>query len=142
MRVARDGRIVHLARSGRPLCAAPVPVSRGDVHLCGECLDLHLADTTTSTDIVFGEDIAHKLERALHDRYIAMPYAEYLTTQHWRHMRALAIDRYGVACALCNSSGSEVHHRTYERLGQERLDDLIVLCRSCHKKHHGIPKAA
>ncbi len=30
-----------------------------------------------------------------------------------------------------------VHHRTYERLGQEKIpDDLIVLCRSCHSREH------
>lgn len=26
----------------------------------------------------------------------------------------------------------EVHHQTYERLGQERDDDLVALCWSCH----------
>lgn len=30
-----------------------------------------------------------------------------------------------------------VHHRTYERLGKERLGDLTVLCRKCHGLFHG-----
>jgi 5-methylcytosine-specific restriction endonuclease McrA len=30
----------------------------------------------------------------------------------------------------------EVHHLTYERLGEERLTDLVALCRSCHEREH------
>jgi hypothetical protein len=30
----------------------------------------------------------------------------------------------------------EVHHRTYERLGDERDEDLEVLCTRCHEQHH------
>ncbi len=32
----------------------------------------------------------------------------------------------------------EVHHLTYERLGHEADDDLIVLCPACHREQHGI----
>ena len=28
----------------------------------------------------------------------------------------------------------ELHHKTYERLGRERIDDLELLCSSCHKE--------
>jgi len=31
----------------------------------------------------------------------------------------------------------EVHHLTYDRLGDERMDDLEVLCPDCHRKAHG-----
>jgi hypothetical protein len=31
----------------------------------------------------------------------------------------------------------EVHHRTYERLGRERPEDLLVLCEKCHAVEHG-----
>jgi 5-methylcytosine-specific restriction endonuclease McrA len=30
----------------------------------------------------------------------------------------------------------EVHHRTYERVGEERPADVIALCKACHEKHH------
>jgi 5-methylcytosine-specific restriction endonuclease McrA len=37
----------------------------------------------------------------------------------------------------------EVHHRIYERLGNEVLSYLVVLCRRCHQHYHGIlPEAA
>jgi hypothetical protein len=31
----------------------------------------------------------------------------------------------------------EVHHLTYERLGWEQPDDLLVLCERCHAVLHG-----
>lgn len=40
-------------------------------------------------------------------------------------------------CQLCNREGTmNVHHKTYERLGEEQLNDLIVLCQDCHAKFH------
>ena len=32
----------------------------------------------------------------------------------------------------------EVHHLTYERIGREHPDDLIVLCPQCHADVHGL----
>jgi replicative DNA helicase len=36
----------------------------------------------------------------------------------------------------------EVHHRTYERIGQERSEDLTVLCDVCHGLFHERTKKA
>jgi 5-methylcytosine-specific restriction endonuclease McrA len=66
-------------------------------------------------------------------------YATYLKTPEWRHRARAAKQRAGNRCALCNSDRPlEAHHRTYERIGNERQDDLIVLCSPCHRRHHGI----
>ena len=68
-----------------------------------------------------------------------MNYYEYLQSEEWQAMRAAAMRYYDNRCALCNGRDSlHVHHRTYERLGQERVNDLIVLCDSCHSRHHGV----
>lgn len=67
----------------------------------------------------------------------ALPYAAYLRTEHWMIVREAALTRAMRRCQLCNSDRSlEVHHRTYERLGAERADDLTVLCSSCHELFH------
>lgn len=64
-------------------------------------------------------------------------YAAYLESDVWRRTRDLALEYYGNACCLCNGrSRLDVHHRTYDRAGQERLADLIVLCRQCHAHFH------
>lgn len=64
-------------------------------------------------------------------------YQEYLQSAHWRTLRRKALENAEHSCQLCNSeSALNVHHRTYDRLGHERLADLIVLCRDCHAKFH------
>lgn len=70
-----------------------------------------------------------------------LPYSEYLKTDHWRAVRRAAIDHYGRRCLLCGATDASVnvHHRTYDRLGRERLHDLTVLCRDCHAAHHEEP---
>jgi hypothetical protein len=68
----------------------------------------------------------------------AMPYKEYLQTPHWKHRREARVRAAGHRCQLCNSGSVSlnVHHRTYERLGEELDGDLIVLCRACHSTFH------
>lgn len=64
-------------------------------------------------------------------------YRAYLLTDEWKRRRAIKLRQAGHRCQLCNGTGGlDVHHRTYERAGNERIDDLIVLCRSCHDVFH------
>jgi hypothetical protein len=35
-------------------------------------------------------------------------------------------------CRDCGRRGTEAHHLTYERVGRERLSDLVLLCKRCH----------
>lgn len=66
-------------------------------------------------------------------------YSAYLKTPEWQIRRQLALEFYGATCCLCNSPDHlNVHHRTYERIGQEHLRDLIVLCRPCHERYHRV----
>ncbi len=67
----------------------------------------------------------------------AMPYSEYLKTQEWIRRRQIALKIVEHRCQLCNSSDSlQVHHRTYQRLGCEKMGDLLVLCAECHTLFH------
>jgi 5-methylcytosine-specific restriction endonuclease McrA len=64
-------------------------------------------------------------------------YDSYLASPEWRDKAHAAKQRAGWQCALCSSStGLEVHHRTYRRLGSEDPSDLVVLCSHCHRTHH------
>lgn len=64
----------------------------------------------------------------------SLPYNEYRKTKHWRSLRAAVRSRAGGACEACGAQGStDTHHRSYERLGEERLSDLVALCRDCHR---------
>lgn len=65
-------------------------------------------------------------------------YAAYLTTPQWKERRAQALRRARHKCSMCSRKrGLETHHRTYERIGEELPEDLIVICRQCHGHHHG-----
>lgn len=64
-------------------------------------------------------------------------YHTYLNSPEWRTMRKRAFNHYGYLCNLCGRDDHlNVHHRTYERLGHERLSDLTILCQDCHAAHH------
>lgn len=66
-----------------------------------------------------------------------MPYDAYLRTDHWQRVRKAAIERADHRCQLCNAKAKlEVHHRTYERRGCERDNDVIALCANCHEEFH------
>lgn len=73
-------------------------------------------------------------------------YADYLLSKHWQRTRARALYMAQNRCQspLCWLQRSpaqhrvEVHHLTYERLGREWADDLIVLCVECHRRQHGL----
>lgn len=71
-----------------------------------------------------------------------MPYQEYLQTPEWQEKRKRALKKSDYRCQVCNTNSEQlnVHHRTYERRGDEIDSDLIVLCRSCHEKFHEIDK--
>ena len=63
-------------------------------------------------------------------------YEKYLTSGQWKEKRLIALERAQHKCQLCNSSVRlEVHHRTYEHLGDELPEDLTVLCADCHRAH-------
>lgn len=67
-------------------------------------------------------------------------YADYLCGEHWREkVRPEALERAGYRCQLCGVMDKtlNVHHNSYERLGNELPWDLVVLCEDCHAKYHG-----
>lgn len=67
-------------------------------------------------------------------------YHEYLRSEKWKKKRLRALKSAGFRCNICKCDGPlQVHHKTYRRLGFERLRDLQVVCGACHKKIHGIP---
>ena len=68
-----------------------------------------------------------------------MPYAQYLKTDHWQAVRKAALERADHRCQTCNTPDNlHVHHRTYENRGSERDSDVIVLCKECHERFHGV----
>lgn len=63
--------------------------------------------------------------------------AIHLKSQKWKDLRELRlkIDKY--QCCVCHEKKPlEIHHLTYDRLGNESINDLRSLCRDCHQHQH------
>jgi 5-methylcytosine-specific restriction endonuclease McrA len=71
-------------------------------------------------------------------------YNLYIRSAQWKQIREEVKERDLYSCRTCNciETGSlteselDVHHRHYGTLGNERLEDLITLCRTCHRAIH------
>lgn len=62
-------------------------------------------------------------------------YLDYLESKEWWDRRKLVLQRAGYRCEHCGSAGPlEIHHVRYDNLGDEGIDDLIALCRPCHRR--------
>jgi 5-methylcytosine-specific restriction endonuclease McrA len=61
-------------------------------------------------------------------------YLSYLASEAWQLKRWDALERARFLCQRCGrSEATDVHHRTYVRLGHELPEDLVALCEICHK---------
>ncbi len=75
-----------------------------------------------------------------------MNYHAYIFSKAWRGRRGRELLRVDYCCEFCGyqvgsleDSGDcylQVHHLSYERLGNEAQEDLIVLCNFCHADVH------
>ena len=68
-------------------------------------------------------------------------YPRYLSSVAWKSKRREVLVRDGYRCQ-CGAVATEVHHKNYDTVGNEALEDLISLCRGCHEKRHGIASSA
>ncbi|NGX54204.1 MAG: hypothetical protein K1000chlam4_00929 [Chlamydiae bacterium] len=66
-----------------------------------------------------------------------MNYQEYINSEAWAKRRIVAKIAAGYKCQKCGFEYElDVHHLTYENLGHEKAEDLLVLCRRCHRDIH------
>jgi hypothetical protein len=65
-------------------------------------------------------------------------YQKYLCSREWGLRREAVTQRSGGICERCRvNKARAVHHKTYERIYNELLTDLIHLCGACHDFQHG-----
>ena len=65
-------------------------------------------------------------------------YIEYLKSPQWKAKRKAVKTRCAGICERCRIYlFDHVHHRTYANIYNEPLEDLIGLCKPCHKFLHG-----
>lgn len=62
---------------------------------------------------------------------------EYRRSELWRETkRRYRSSDYPQRCLICGSRDFDLHHRSYARLGEEELFDLVALCRPHHDQLH------
>ena len=66
-------------------------------------------------------------------------YNDYLKSPEWREKCKQVLNRDEFKCTMCGSTEDlKVHHKSYEHLKHEPLDDLTTLCDHCHRHIHGL----
>lgn len=64
-------------------------------------------------------------------------YKEYLTSPEWQALRDRVLRRANGRCEGCGANApSQVHHLTYEHVGNEFLFELVAVCVACHTRLH------
>jgi 5-methylcytosine-specific restriction endonuclease McrA len=64
-------------------------------------------------------------------------YNQYLTSPEWRQRREAVLRRAGGYCEGCGANApAQIHHLTYEHVGNEFLFELVAVCVACHERLH------
>lgn len=66
-----------------------------------------------------------------------LKYREYLISKKWNAIKIAVHYLYDNKCFICQDEiYLHVHHKNYDRLYHEDLDDLVLLCWNYHKIVH------
>jgi hypothetical protein len=64
-------------------------------------------------------------------------YQAYLNSPKWKAKRREVLERAKYKCQVCKKRQAwQVHHKTYERIFNEPLQDLLSVCAKCHEEIH------
>ena len=70
----------------------------------------------------------------------AAEYPAYIKSKKWaRKKQEYWTSGRSTNCYICDrprNASFHMHHKTYDRLGAEHLDDLSPVCRACHTAIH------
>jgi hypothetical protein len=105
--------------------------------LCGRCTELRL-------ELHSEECRMTRLANQARAAQLKKSGANYKEQPEWKVRRRQALVRAGYRCQTCGCTDPtlDVYHNNYEHYGDESPQDLVVLCRSCHQRIHGIGQDA
>jgi len=104
--------------------------------------DIDITKDEDTTDTLF-PDLNKKTEQEyLSNMYLSRgEKQDHLRSEYWRNLR---IERLliteGYICEACGKRTVklDLHHITYEHLGCESVEDVRLICRSCHQHIHDL----
>jgi len=66
-------------------------------------------------------------------------YYVYLRSKIWKRKRLKTLVKANYLCESCKKNkATQIHHKTYKRIFNEKQNDLIALCNVCHKMEHNL----
>lgn len=72
---------------------------------------------------------------------ITPEYQTYLESEKWARLRERVLRRDKYLCQECRKcEATQVHHKTYKRIFNEPMRDLVSVCKICHKAIHARAK--
>lgn len=64
-------------------------------------------------------------------------YKNYLHSDKWYKIRDKVFCRDNNRCTICEATKNLIaHHKSYDNFGNEKLDDLVTVCETCHEIIH------
>jgi 5-methylcytosine-specific restriction endonuclease McrA len=91
-----------------------------------------IADSKSDYYLTIYETQRQKRRQAWRDYYDT-----YLKSIKWALLRVKALTIVGYKCVACKSTDTlQLHHKHYQTLGEESLDDVVILCKKCHELLH------
>lgn len=88
-----------------------------------------------------GSRLRSKQTRGSYDAYIASSVWKQRRYKwaYWQRKRLRVATLHCLGCGeVWTERSGEIHHLSYENLGKEKHEDLINLCRSCHRQLHAV----
>jgi 5-methylcytosine-specific restriction endonuclease McrA len=138
LRANNRQHLIQILQNSEALCADRTQDQHLSELLCGTCIQQrdHYDEEQRRLD--------HLRQQVLLAEYRERDYAERRQTKEWAILKRQVHRRDGYRCRLCGRDDVQlhVHHRTYATSAEERLEDLITLCRSCHEHFHFLSEAS
>lgn len=116
---------------------------------CGEAVGSAVASSKAAANTkAFDEELytswvearqasAQKLLSAYDKKRFFESYNAYLKTDEWKAKRRRVLERARGICEGClEKPATQVHHLTYDNVGDELLFQLVAICDECHDKCH------
>ena len=102
---------------------------------CRSCRKIERVKITTKSKVKNGKMSADKVGIGSGNGYVGKDSPFFKTgIGIYKRLKKESMDE--LKCEICNSTKFlEVHHKDHNRENNE-LDNLILLCKSCHKKEH------
>lgn len=124
---------------GKALAAVPGKLARDEDANCKVCLTavLNRAKRERWTEESKQRQAEYEQQRANENAQWWERYRTHLASPRWARLREKVFERAQGICEGCRETrATQVHHLTYQHMGNEFLWELVAVCRACHERNH------